>query len=77
MKCSNDCFLFLAANIRSWVKEIEELQTVKIKFPIMSDPTCTVLKMVGRFRFSPIVGLSLISLISLSNSSVVEEIISR
>ncbi len=32
-----------------WIKEIEELQTVKIKFPIMSDPTCTILKMVRSF----------------------------
>mmetsp|Transcript_6761 Transcript_6761/g.7375 ORF Transcript_6761/g.7375 Transcript_6761/m.7375 type:complete len:217 (-) Transcript_6761:146-796(-) len=39
-----------ASNIRMWIKEIEELQTVKIKFPIMSDPTCTILKMFGCAR---------------------------
>jgi alkyl hydroperoxide reductase subunit AhpC len=41
----------LAANLRVWIKDIEEIQTVKVNFAIMSDTDCHVLKIVS-FLFS-------------------------
>ncbi len=33
-------------NYRTWIKDIEELQSCSINFALMSDPDCSVLKMV-------------------------------
>lgn len=40
------------SNIRQWVLDIEELNSTKIEFAIMSDPTCSILKMVRSCIFS-------------------------
>jgi alkyl hydroperoxide reductase subunit AhpC len=32
---------------RKWIKDIEELQTVKVNIPLVSDVDCTVLKKVS------------------------------
>jgi len=34
-------------NYRKWVKDIEELQTVKVNVPMLCDPDCAVLKSYG------------------------------
>eukprot|EP01038_Epipyxis_sp_PR26KG_P005100 gene5100-7109_t len=37
-------------NYRKWIKDIEELQTVKMEIPLLSDTDCTVLKTFGCAR---------------------------
>ena len=34
-------------NYRKWCKDIEELQTVSIKYPVVSDESCSVLQRLG------------------------------
>mmetsp|Transcript_31896 Transcript_31896/g.53796 ORF Transcript_31896/g.53796 Transcript_31896/m.53796 type:complete len:216 (-) Transcript_31896:356-1003(-) len=37
-------------NYRRWIKDIEELQTTRISFPLLSDPDCSVLNVLGCAR---------------------------
>ena len=39
-------------NYRKWVKDIEELQLVTIKYPIVSDTMCAVLEKVHELYFN-------------------------
>ena len=34
-------------NLRSWIKDVEELQTVRINLPLMADVDCDVLRQYG------------------------------
>lgn len=34
---------------RTWIKDIEELQSCSVNFAMMSDPDCSVLRMVRRY----------------------------
>ncbi len=35
------------ANYRKWIKDIDELQSTRVVFPMLSDPDCKVLREVG------------------------------
>lgn len=37
---------FLVSNYRKWIKDIEELQEVKVNIPLISDPECLLLRNV-------------------------------
>ena len=39
-----------SSSYRRWIKDIEELNTTKINFPLLSDPDCRVLKQFGCAR---------------------------
>ncbi len=41
---------------RRWVKDIEELQTVKLAFPLLSDPECAILRQFGCAKLNPTTG---------------------
>ena len=43
-------------NYRRWVKDIEELQTTKITFPILADPECAILRQFGCAKLNPVSG---------------------
>jgi len=40
-------------NYRKWIKDIDELQIVTVKYPIVSDTMCTVLEKLGCARPMP------------------------
>ena len=39
------------SNYRKWVRDIEELQAVKVNVPLMSDKECNILKKFGCARY--------------------------
>lgn len=42
------------ANYRRWINDIEDIQQVKVKIPVVSDPGCKVLVRLGCARVSPV-----------------------
>jgi len=43
-------------NYRKWIKDIEEIQTAKLNFPLIADPECQVLKQFGCAKELPSTG---------------------
>lgn len=41
-------------NYRRWLKDVEELQTAKIGFPVLSDPECAILRQFGCAKLDPV-----------------------
>ena len=40
-------FNIIVPNYRRWIRDIEELQTVKMSYSLMADPDCAVLSTVS------------------------------
>ena len=38
--------MFVVSNVRQWVADIEELNSTKLEYAIMADPTCSILRKV-------------------------------
>lgn len=43
-------------NYRRWIKDIEELNSIKVNYPIMSDPDMRILRQFGCARLTPPLG---------------------
>ena len=43
----------IVSNYRQWISDIEDIQSVKVKIPIVSDLGCKVLTRLGCAKMSP------------------------
>lgn len=44
--------ILLVPNLRKWIKDIEEVQTVRFKYPLLADPELSVLRTVRKSVFN-------------------------
>jgi thioredoxin-dependent peroxiredoxin len=45
--------LHVVSNYRKWLKDVEELQSARVSFPLLADPDCRVLTKLGVTREQP------------------------